>query len=274
MKMKNIAIALLAATFLSSSAYSSDTDVVATYSDGSVTEAQVMEQFGPSIAAQTGDKNKKFSDLDKNVQEALVRGYVNVKLLDKEVEKAGIRKSKEFQDKLKLVEKQIAQQEYIESYLKSVVTDSMIENEYTKLAAELKGKEEVKTSHILVETEEKAKEVKKKLSKGAKFSELAKEFSKDDGSKSNGGEIGYVIKGQLVPEFENKAFAMKKNEISEPVKTQFGWHIIKLLDKRPVSVPPKDQAIPALKNKLAKEAAERHMLELADKANFQIKLSK
>ena len=59
---------------------------------------------------------------------------------------------------------------------------------------------------------------------------LVKEFSKDEGSKANNGEIGYVIKGQLVPEFESKAFSMKKDEISDPVKTQFGWHIIKVLN--------------------------------------------
>jgi len=116
----------------------------------------------------------------------------------------------EFKNKIKGIETQMIQQEVLERLIKDKITDKMVEDEYKTLVANLKGQEEVKTSHILVDTEEQAKEIKKKLNKGSNFADLVKEFSKDEGSKANGGEIGYVLKGQLVPEYEGKAFTLKK----------------------------------------------------------------
>ena len=164
------------------------------------------------------------------------------------------------------------QQEILERQIKDKITDKMVEDEYKTLTANLKGQEEVKTSHILVDTEDKAKEIKKKLNKGSNFADLVKEFSKDEGSKANGGEIGYVLKGQLVPEYEEKAFALKKNEISDPIKTQFGWHIIKMIDKRPVQIPTKEQADQSIRNKLSKDIVEKYFTELAEKAKIELKL--
>jgi peptidylprolyl isomerase/peptidyl-prolyl cis-trans isomerase C len=148
----------------------------------------------------------------------------------------------------------------------------MVDDEYKALVDSLKGQEEVKTSHILVDTEEQAKEIKKKLNKGSNFADLVKEFSKDEGSKANGGEIGYVLKGQLVPEYEGKAFTLKKNEVSDPVKTQFGWHLIKMLDKRAVQIPTKEQAEQSIRNKLSKEIVEKYFTDLAEKAKIELKL--
>lgn len=270
--MKKLAIVFLSATLMSSATFADSSKIVATYSGGNVTEGQVMEQFKPMLAIQPENKDKKFSELDKNVQEILVRGYINSKLFEKEADKLGIRNSQEFKDKLKNVEQQMIQQELIHRQLTSKITDAMIDEEYKKLVESLKGQEEVKTSHILVDTEERAKEIKKKLNKGAKFADLAKEFSKDEGSKANAGEIDYVMKGQLVPEYEEKAFLMKKNEISDPVKSQFGWHIIKVLDKRVVKIPTKEQAIQGIKAKLSREIVEKYIDDLSSDANIQLKL--
>jgi peptidylprolyl isomerase/peptidyl-prolyl cis-trans isomerase C len=272
LKMKKIFITLLSLSAIGSSIALADKDsVVATYSNQNVTEGQIMDQFGPSIAAQFNGQNKNFNDLERNVRESLVRNYVSVKLLEEEVKKSDISSSKEFKEKMKLVEQQMVQQEFIDRYIKNHVNEKMVADEYKKLVDSLQGKEEIKTSHILVESEEKAKDIKKKLAKGVKFGDLAKEFSKDDGSKASGGELGYTVKGQLVPEFEEKAFALKKNEISEPVKTQFGWHIIKMHDKRPAQIPTKEQATQHLTNKLAREAVEKYISELINKANLQVK---
>lgn len=270
--MKKLAVLFLSATLLSTPALAVKDKVVGTYDGGKVTEQQVMQQFKPVLAMQAENKGKNFSELDEKVQELLVRGYINQKLFEKEADKLGIRKSKEFQEKLKVAESQMLQQELIERHLKTAVTDKMVDAEYDKLAKSLKGQREVKASHILVDTEEKAKEIKKKLNKGSKFEALVKEFSKDEGSKANNGEIGYVIKGQLVPEFESKAFSMKKDEISDPVKTQFGWHIIKVLNSRAVKVPTKEQAATGIRGKLSREAVEKYFTKLADSANVKVDL--
>lgn len=108
------------------------------------------------------------------------------------------------------------------------VTDEEIQEHYDNL------KPEIKASHILVEDEETAKEVKNKLNEGASFEELAQEYS-TDGSAANGGDLGYFGPGQMVPEFEEAAYALEVGEISEPVQSQFGFHIIKLTDKKEVA---------------------------------------
>lgn len=92
--------------------------------------------------------------------------------------------------------------------------------------------EQVKARHILVETEDEAKEVIKKLKAGEDFAKLAKEYSKDESNKDSGGDLGFFGKGKMVKEFEDAAFSLKLNEISEPVKTTYGYHIIEVLDKK------------------------------------------
>ena len=87
----------------------------------------------------------------------------------------------------------------------------------------------IRASHILVETEEEAKKLKSEIDKGADFGELAKKYSKCP-SGQNGGDLRYFGKGMMVKPFEDAAFALKKGEVSEPVQTQFGWHLIYLTD--------------------------------------------
>jgi parvulin-like peptidyl-prolyl isomerase len=270
--MKKISIALLSATLLTNSACADTETIVATYSGGNVTSEQVMENFQPILDMQPESKGKKFAELDKQLQENLVRAIISQKLMEKEADKLGIRKTEDFKKKIKMAEAQILQQELIDRQINAVVTDKLVDEEYKKLVENLKGKKEVKVSHILVAKEDEAKEIKKKLNKGGKFEDLAKSQSKDENSKANGGELGYIMKGQLVPEFESKAFAMKKNEISEPVKTQFGWHIIKLLDSRDVKIPTKEQAMKMVKGKLSREAVEKYISDLTEKAKIELKL--
>ncbi len=272
--MKKLTLTFLSAAMLSSTIALADEDkIIATYKGGEVKESQVMEQFKPFLNAQATTKDKKFTDLDSNLQETLLHSFINNKLLEQEAQKAKTDESKEFQEKLNTIKTQLMQQYLIESYVKSVVTDAAIKTEYDKLVNDLNGKEEIKVSHILVENEKKAKEIKKKLNvKGSKFAAVAKEHSKDEGSKANGGEIGYITKGTLVPEFEEAAFSLKVGEVSEPVKTQFGWHIIKLEDKRPAKAPTFEEAKPTISAKLNKEAIEKYITDLNAKAEVKLNL--
>ncbi|UCM92934.1 peptidylprolyl isomerase [Candidatus Tisiphia endosymbiont of Melanophora roralis] len=272
--MKRTTIIFLAASLLASSAFADEDKIVATYKGGEVKESQVMQQFQPSLDTQPSAKGKKFTDFDANIQEMLVKGYIDAKLLEQEAKNSNIESSKEFQSKLNIVKNQLVQQELMERYVKSHVDEKMINAEYDKLVASLKGKEEVKVSHILVATEKEAINVQNRLKKGEKFAKLAKDFSKDEGSKANGGEIGYITSGQLVPEFEDKALSMKVNEISSPVKTQFGWHIITVLDKRPAQIPSKEEATASITNQLSRDAILKYVADLESKADIKIMLPK
>lgn len=116
----------------------------------------------------------------------------------------------------------------IEPYIS--ISQEEIQNFFTENKSELDKKEEVRASHILVDTKEEADEVKGKLDSGEDFAKLAEEYSKD-GSKDVGGDLGYFTKGRMVPEFEEAAFSLEIGKISEPVKSEYGYHIIKVVEK-------------------------------------------
>ncbi|KAB2337126.1 peptidylprolyl isomerase PrsA [Cytobacillus depressus] len=115
---------------------------------------------------------------------------------------------------------------------KAAIKDIKVTEKEVKEYYEKNYKSEIKARHILVEDEKTANEVEKKLKEGAKFEDLAKEYSKDPGSAANGGDLDWFGPGKMVPEFDKAAFALKVNEISAPIKSEFGYHIIEVTDKK------------------------------------------
>ncbi|MFB3163276.1 peptidylprolyl isomerase [Neobacillus sp. 179-J 1A1 HS] len=112
------------------------------------------------------------------------------------------------------------------------ITDEELQTYFDENKDSFGEAEQVKASHILVADEATAKEIKQKLADGADFAELAKEYSTDEGTKENGGELGFFAKGTMVTEFDDVAFTLPVNEISDPVKTDYGYHIIKVEEKK------------------------------------------
>ncbi len=123
---------------------------------------------------------------------------------------------------------------YLERLLEPVIeiTEDEMKNYFEENKDSFAQKEEVKARHILVEDEETAREVKEKIDKGGDFEELAKEYSTDTGTKDKGGDLGYFGKGKMVKEFEDAAFSLDIGEVSEPVKSEYGFHIIKVEDRK------------------------------------------
>lgn len=170
--------------------------------------------------------NDKYPVTDKEV-DAEIEGYKK---------QMNITKDEEFE---KIVKEQakMSMKEFRETVKKSlVITKSTVDgvkiSEKDIKAVYEERKVEVRASHILLTDEAKAKEMQEKLAKGEKFEDLAKEFSNDPGSKDKAGDLGYFPKGQMMKAFEDKAFSMKVGEISDIVKTEAGYHLIKLTDKR------------------------------------------
>ncbi|MCM3692518.1 peptidylprolyl isomerase [Neobacillus niacini] len=136
------------------------------------------------------------------------------------------------------------------------ITDEELKTYFDENKDSLGEAEQVKASHILVEDEATAKEIKQKLADGADFAELAKEYSTDEGSKENGGELGYFPRGTMVTEFEDMAFSLPVNEISEPVKSDYGYHIIKVEEKKEAKEANFDDSKAGIKETLVDERME------------------
>lgn len=146
------------------------------------------------------------------------------------------------------------------------ITDEDLKTYFDENKDSLGEVEQVNASHILVEDEATAKEIKQKLTDGADFAELAKEYSTDEGSKENGGKLGFFPKGTMVTEFEDVAFALPINEISEPVKSDYGYHIIKVEEKKEAKEANYDDSKEAIKQTLIDQKMEsEYSIWLEDK---------
>lgn len=146
--------------------------------------------------------------------------------------------------------------------------DTAMHQVYDQAVKQMPNEQEVHARHILVPTEQEAKDVEAQLKKGADFATLAKQKSKDPGA-SNGGDLGWFTKSQMVPAFADAAFKLDKGQISDPVHTQFGWHIIEVVDKRTKPTPTFDQVKGQLKSYVARQAEARLVDNLRKSAKIE-----
>jgi peptidyl-prolyl cis-trans isomerase C len=150
----------------------------------------------------------------------------------------------------------------------AAMTDDAMRKVYDEAVKQMANEQEVHARHILVATEDEAKAIEDQLKKGADFATLAKEKSKDPGA-AEGGDLGYFTKDQMVPEFAEVAFKLDKGQISDPVHTQFGWHIIKIEDKRTKPTPTFDDVKGQIENYVAHRAQADLVAKLRSAANIQ-----
>jgi len=151
---------------------------------------------------------------------------------------------------------------------KAAITEDAEHKVYDEAIKQMGKEEEVHARHILVATEDEAKAIEAELKKGADFAQLAKDKSKDPGA-ADGGDLGYFTKEQMVPEFSEVAFKLDKGQISDPVKTQFGWHVIKVEDKRIKPTPAFDQIKPQIDNYIAHRAEAELIQNLRKSSNVE-----
>lgn len=210
-----------------------------------------------------------FNGFDENVRQNVLRGLVSERLIYAEATKAGVDKDPEVKKRIANVQKQVIMQSYMEGKSKTLVTDEQLKAAYAEKVAATKGQEELKASHILVASEEEAKKISDQIKKGGDFEKIAKEKSTDKGSGANGGQLGWFTKDKMVPEFADAAYKLKKGDVSEPVKSEFGWHIIKLEDRRPLQLPSFDEMKESLRGGLANKAVQGYVETLLKGANVK-----
>ncbi|MFK0277324.1 peptidylprolyl isomerase [Ensifer sp. NPDC090286] len=172
---------------------------------------------------------------------AALSAIIDVKLLSATAEKEGLQDDATFKQRVAYLTERELHNAYFKKHVVDAITKDDVKARYDKEVAAIPVQEEVKARHILVKTEDEAKEIIKELDAGKSFVELAKAKSTDP-NKNDGGDLGYFTKGRMVPEFETAAFALEKGTYTKtPVKTQFGFHVILVEDKRPQAPPPLEQ---------------------------------
>ena len=230
------AAALVALTGMTLPALAEDAkDPVIAKIDGvEVTQSDLslaIDNLDPQLA-QLPDDQKKLAALST---------VIDAKLIAEKARAEKIEDTKEFKDRLEFIVDRELHNAYFKKHVVDTITDADIKKRYDAEIAKLPPVEEVRARHILVKTEDEAKTVIKELGEGKDFAELAKTKSTDP-NKSDGGDLGYFKKGMMVPEFEKAAFEMKKGDVSKtPIKTQFGFHVIKVEDKRNAPPPEFEQ---------------------------------
>lgn len=168
---------------------------------------------------------------DPEIKNRMIDNLVVEELFVQEAEKTGVNKDKEYQTALERARRQILAQRYLQKSVQPKITDGNVKSFFDKNKARY-SQDEVHAQHVLLKEESEAKEVYEKAKKGDDFETLAKKYSKDPSAATNGGDLGFFTRSRMVPQFADKAFSMAKGEISEPVKSPFGWHVIKVIEKR------------------------------------------
>jgi peptidyl-prolyl cis-trans isomerase C len=213
-----------------------------------------LAQTGESVVAKIGDKTITERDLamatadlgeqfaqvpEEQRKAAILNALIDVKLLALKGEAAGLEKNESFIARMNFLRERALHNQYFQDNALNKVTDEEVKARYDKEIAAMPVEQEVRAMHILVKTKEEAEAIIKELEAGKDFAALAKEKSTDPSAASNGGDLGFFGKGQMVPEFEAAALALKVGEYTKtPVQTQFGFHVIRKEEERPVAPPP------------------------------------
>lgn len=184
---------------------------------------------------------------------------------------AGLQNDPEVKERLATAERRIIQDVWLQRQLKAKVTDAAIQDAYKKYLTDNPPQDQVKARHILVDSEDKAKDLIKKLEGGAKFEELANANTTDPSGKDSGGDLGWFARDQMVPEFADAAFKLEKGKFTTaPVKTQFGWHVILVEDKRTLPQPTLDEVKPQLEEQLSQALVPQIIAEVKQGAQIVV----
>ncbi|MCD6198000.1 MAG: peptidylprolyl isomerase [Deltaproteobacteria bacterium] len=224
------------------------------------------------------------------LKEQFLDRWVDITLIAQEARDKKLDQDPEIQAKIEDIMNAVLAQKFLQREVegKVKITDDEIETYYKGHEEEFTNPESVKTRHILLkvpegadekawkEAESKAKDIKKKLENGEDFAELAKKYSDDPGSKDKGGDLGFFTKGRMVPEFESAAFSLKPGELSDPVKTNFGYHIIEVQEKKAASTKTLAEVQAQIRQTLQKEKQQQLQDALIEKlkAKYPVKVNK
>ena len=214
--------------------------------------------------------SEQFAKVPEEMRKAAVlNALIDIKSLARQADAAKLGEDDEFKARMAFLRDQALHNFFFQQRVLDTVSEEEVKARYDKEVAATEPEPEIRARHILLKTEEEAKAVIAELDQGADFAELAKEKSTGPSGKE-GGDLGFFDKGRMVPEFEQAAFALEKGAYTkEPVKTQFGWHVVILNQKRIAEAPPLDEVKEEITAQLQRAAVEAKVAELTDAAEIE-----
>ncbi|MDI1227094.1 MAG: peptidylprolyl isomerase [bacterium] len=260
---KVIALAAAAALMGSVSAYAAADTTVAI-----VNGTKIYKKDVDSAIKELG---QKLNGVDKKeVFPLVVDQIVNEKLLDDAATAAKITESADYKKRLEVLKAQMVKQMYFERLLTSKVSQEQVKGAYAKFEKQNKGKVEAHARHILVPSEEEAVQAIKDLDDGQKFEDIAKKRSSGPNAQV-GGDLGWFLKDEMIPPISDVVFKMKPGTYTKtPVKTDLGWHVIKVEERRERQVPKFEQVEGEIRNMLSQQALKALVVDLRSKADVQL----
>lgn len=236
------------------------TDVLATVNGRNITVGDLI------IVRQT--LPQQYQGMPDNVlTEGLTQQLIDQSLMASAAREEGLDERPDILLLLAAQARAILADKWMASQLETRVTEEAVRNTYEADFVNAEPVVEVRAAHILVDSKEKADDLKAQLDDGADFAELAAEHG-TDGTKSRGGDLGYFAHSDMVPKFADAAFAMEPGTVSDPVETQFGWHLIKLEDKRDRAVPPFEAVAADIEASLQQQLSNQILSELREQAEI------
>ncbi|BAU90120.1 cell-binding factor 2 [Methylorubrum populi] len=202
-------------------------------------------------------------------QNLLVDYMIDLKVGAQAAEAAKIGDSSEFKRKLAYFRDKLLLDDYLEREAKKAVTPEAAKALYDQTVKSMKPEEEVRARHILVESEDEAKKIAARIKGGEDFAKIAAEVSKDPGSKTEGGDLGWFTQERMVKPFADAAFKMTPGQVSDPVKTQFGWHVLRVEEKRTKPVPTFDEMKEQIDQYLTRKAQQDTIVKLREAAKVE-----
>ncbi len=245
--LASLGLASILAFSATGGSFAQDDKVIATVGGETITEAD--------LTLALADLDQQFARLPaEQKRAAALSAVIEIKLLAADAKAKGLDQSDDFKRRMAFLQQRALHSEVIGKEVEAKITDAEIRKRYDTEIATTPPANEVHARHILVKTKEEAAAIVKQLDGGAKFEDIAKEKSSDAGSGTQGGDLGWFGAGQMVPEFEKAAFALEIGTYTkEPVQSQFGWHVIKLEDKRAQQPPAFDQVKEQLRSVLLRD---------------------
>lgn len=217
--------------------------VVATVGGETITEADLAftaEDLGQELNSIPPDQ----------IRAVLLAQMIDIKMMSQSGDKEGMRDDPLFKLRLEYLTDRALRRAYVKQAISDTITAEAVKAEYDKRIAAMPDEDEVHARHILVSSEDDAKAIKAEIDAGADFAELAKQKSIEPQAKQSGGDLGYFKRAVMVKPFADAAFAMEVGQVSDPVQTQFGWHIIKVEDRRPAAKPTLEEMTQQIGNEL------------------------